>query len=182
MSSLLWKSGLIALGASVAESKFSKGSGKGKGLTEFVLIGTGFWVMIYGFQIGSSRSKIIEDAKKDGEQDVEERYNLPNLYAQGTSQHVKKFNCMQRSHQHILETFTQLCVAGLTAAVHFPIASAFTTLLYAIGRFQLSNGYAQADGDASKRYNSKFSKCTWYGLVSTIALGLISAGKTVVGK
>lgn len=72
-------------------------------------------------------------ARKDGEKDVDERYLLPNLYAQGTSKNVKAFNCVQRSHQHIFETFTTVVVGGLAGAVTFPVCTAVSTFLYAIG-------------------------------------------------
>lgn len=181
MATLLVTSCLLSLVGSVAESKYGPKNGAGKGATEFILIGTSFWVFIYGFNVGTARSKAIKDAKADGEDNVDERYGLPNLYAQGTSKHARIFNCAQRSHQHILETFTQLCVAGLTAAVNYPITSAFTTAVYAIGRYQLSKNYANEEGDASKRYSSKLAIWNWYGLASTITLGLISSVKAMLG-
>ena len=128
-------------------------------------------------KVGAARTKYAELAKKDGEKDVDERYGLPNLYAQGTSKHVRAFNCIQRSHQHIFESFTQVCVAALTAAQSYPITAAVTTLCYAVGRVSLSNSYAQCDGDASKRYSfSKLAPYTWIGMLSTFLLGALSCG------
>lgn len=66
---------------------------------------------------------------------MDERFLLPNLYAQGTSKHVRGFNCVQRSHQHIFETFTTAVVGGLVGAVTFPICSAMSSLMYAVGEF-----------------------------------------------
>ena len=79
--------------------------------------------------------KYAELARKDGEKDVDERYLLPNLYAQGTSKHARAFNCIQRSHQHIFETFTTVVIGGLAGAVTFPICSAVSTFMYAVGKF-----------------------------------------------
>jgi len=104
--------------------------------------------------VGMARKKYMDAAKEDGEDNVEERYGLPNLYAQGTSKHARAFNCVQRSHQHIFEGFTQVCVSGLIAAVSFPIVTSMTTLLYAVGRYKNTQGYASSEGDPSKRYSS----------------------------
>ena len=56
-----------------------------------------------------------------------------NLYAQGTSKHVLAFNCVQRSHQQIFETFTQTVVSGLVGAVTFPLCTSISTMMYALG-------------------------------------------------
>ena len=45
--------------------------------TPAVLIGTGFWSLMHGFEVGKARTKYAELAKKDGESDVDERYSLP---------------------------------------------------------------------------------------------------------
>lgn len=67
-------------------------------------------------------------------QDVDERFQYPNLYAQGTSKHVRAFNCVQRSHQQIYETFTTAVVSGLAASITFPLCAAASTLTYAVGK------------------------------------------------
>jgi hypothetical protein len=101
--------------------------------TPAILLGTGFWALLQGFAVGKARSKYAELARKDGEKDVDERYLLPNLYAQGTSKHAKAFNCVQRSHQHIFETYTQTVLGGLAGMIAFPVCTAFSSMLYAIG-------------------------------------------------
>ena len=45
--------------------------------TPAVLIGTGFWALMHGFEVGKARTKYAELAKKDGEGEVDERYSLP---------------------------------------------------------------------------------------------------------
>jgi MAPEG family len=178
MASLLVKSGLFAVTASVLEIKYGTAEKvPAFGATPLILIGTGFWVTMHGMVVGQARQKYTQAAKDDGEENVEERYGLPNLYAQGTSKNAKAFNCVQRSHQHIFESFTQLCVSSLVAALSFPIATSVSTLLYAVGRYKNSQCYANADGDPSKRYASPLARYMWYGLVSTYLLGILSAIK-----
>lgn len=110
--------------------------------TPLVLIGVGFFGIAHGMAVGKARAKYMEKAKKDGEENVEDRYGLPNLYAQGTSPNVKAFNAVQRSHQQIFETYTQMVLFGLAGAVEFPIATACATTMYAVGRVIFSVNYA----------------------------------------
>jgi hypothetical protein len=76
------------------ESKYVDNKDKWFGATPFLLIVTGFWATLYAFQVDDAREKYPALAKADGEPDVDERYGLPNLYAQGTSKHAKAFNCV----------------------------------------------------------------------------------------
>jgi len=126
MSTLLLTSlGLAAVGG-LAEQKAATPSMRSffVPVTPLVIIGTGFWALLHGFTVvGPARKNAIEAAKKDGEKDVEERYGLPNLYAQGTSIHARTFNCIQRSHQHIFETFTQTSISALVGCLSYPIAT-----------------------------------------------------------
>eukprot|EP00574_Skeletonema_japonicum_P014643 CAMPEP_0201714214 /NCGR_PEP_ID=MMETSP0593-20130828/796_1 /ASSEMBLY_ACC=CAM_ASM_000672 /TAXON_ID=267983 /ORGANISM="Skeletonema japonicum, Strain CCMP2506" /LENGTH=200 /DNA_ID=CAMNT_0048203479 /DNA_START=91 /DNA_END=693 /DNA_ORIENTATION=+ len=156
-------------------------------ITPCILIGTGLWTLAHGFTIGKARIKYAALAKKDGEPNVDERYLLPNLYAQGTSKHAKAFNCIQRSHQHIFETFTTATLSGIMGAISFPICTAVSTLMYAVGRYQLSKGYAEAGAeeggaDASKRYKYPMAKFMWYGFLGNVLLGMGSCGLIIGGK
>lgn len=185
MASLLAQCGVAACGLSYVESKFAP---KGKGnlqyyaVTPAILIGMGFWVTTFGMKVGAARRKYKELAEKDGETEVAERYDLPNLYAQGTSQHARAFNCVQRAHQQIFETFPQVILSSLVAAWNFPISAALATTVYCAGRVAFSNGYAEAEGDASKRYSSKLAKYMWYGIVANTFLGIFSCAKMVMGE
>merc|ERR1712071_746974 len=134
-----------------------------------------------GMSVGFKRYKYKELAKKDGEKDVDARYLLPNLYAQGTSKHVKAFNCIQRSHQQIFETFTTVVLSGMVGAITFPLCTSISTLTYAIGRYYLSKGYSECEGDASKRYKYRVAKYMWYGLLSNVILGTASCAMIVCG-
>lgn len=176
----------MALTGSIAESKLAPKDSllsPYSGIAPLVLIGTGFWITMHGMAVGHARKKYMDLAKQDGETEVEERYDLPNLYAQGTSKHVRAFNCAQRSHQHIFETWTQCCLASCVGMLQFPITSAFLTTLYAVGRYTLSTDYYKAEGDAGKRYARKLvSMNTWYGLIGLYVLGMISSVKMIAGK
>jgi MAPEG family len=191
MASLLLKSATLAFGGSFLEAKYGPPSNTNgplglstyAGLTPLIFTYMSWWSLSYGFMVvGNARSKAIEQAKKDGEKDVEERYNLPNLYVQGTSKAAAAFNCIQRSHQHVLETFTQAVVTSIFASVHYPLTSAFNALLYAVGRQALSRGYAASDGDAAKRYSSPFAPLCWYGLIANVFLAGLSCANMVAGK
>lgn len=153
------------------------------GVTPLILTGMSFWCLMHGFLVvGRSRSKFIELAKKDGEKDVEERYGLPNLYAQGTSKHARTFNCIQRSHQHIFETFPYLCIISLVGAVHYPISAGLSCLAYSVGRVALSNGYANSDGDPMGRYASKLAPLMWRGLIASVFISAVSSISFIAGK
>mmetsp|Transcript_24758 Transcript_24758/g.36646 ORF Transcript_24758/g.36646 Transcript_24758/m.36646 type:complete len:192 (+) Transcript_24758:148-723(+) len=149
-------------------------------LTPAVLIATGFWMTSYGFTVGAARRKAIEQAKKDGEKDVTERYDFPNLYAQGTSKNAKDFNCVQRSHQHMLETYTQVVVTGIMGAISYPITTTASSLLYFAGRYVWAKGYAT--GEPKDRYQHPLAKYMWYGLLINHMAGIISCVNIVIGK
>mmetsp|Transcript_19577 Transcript_19577/g.27167 ORF Transcript_19577/g.27167 Transcript_19577/m.27167 type:complete len:194 (-) Transcript_19577:158-739(-) len=189
MASFMLKSALITLGGTYAENKYAPSNTDGPfgtsswfGLTPVLFAGMSFWALSHGMKVGQARNKYIELAKKDGEKDVDERYGLPNLYAQGTSKHVRSFNCVQRSHQHIFETFTGVVLTGMVGAMSYPLTTAASTLACFVGRVALSNGYAAAEGDASKRYSSPFARCFWYGLLGNILLGFASSANMIAGK
>ena len=184
------KSIAAGLAGSYLETNFGPALGTGTlglprlfGITPAILTGTSFWVVLHGFMVvGRSRSKYMKLAEEDGEKEVEERYGLPNLYAQGTSKHAKAFNCIQRSHQHIFETFPYLCIISLVGAVHYPITAATATFAYALGRYTMSSGYANGDGDASKRYSSPFARLMWRGLLTNMVIAGLSCASFYGGK
>lgn len=188
-SRFLLEAGLFALGGSFAESKYGPKNTRGPlglstwfGLTPLLLTGAGFWVLLHGFSVGDARTKYIEKAKKDEEEDVDERYALPNLYAQGTSIHARAFNCVQRSHQHIFESFNTVILTSLIAATSYPLAAATSTAIYVAGRICASRAYAAAEGDPSKRYSNVLAFQMWRGLLANIMLAFISSANMISGK
>jgi len=191
MASFLIKSAGFALAGSYLESKYGPPANKDgplglttlAGLTPLIFTYASFWSITYGFvAVNAARKKALENAKKDGEANAEENYSLPNLYAQGFSKHAKEFNCVQRSHQHIFETFTQAITTSLIACVSFPITAAIGSLAYILGRKALSAGYANSDGDPSKRYSSALAPFTWYGLMGNTFLAFLSCVNMIAGK
>jgi hypothetical protein len=164
MSSLLIKSMAIAGIGAYVETKYGETlfAAAAPGtlsplfvLTPTILLGVGFYALVHGMEVGRARQHYMELAKKDGEKDAEERYSLPNLYVHSTgnnSKHARAFNAVQRSHQHILETYPLACVGALLGAWQFPLASALATLAYASGRIIMSSNYAASEGNASLRY------------------------------
>ena len=53
----------------------------GYGLVVAVVTITYLWLLMTGMSVGAARSKYARLAEKDGEKNVSERYELPNLYA-----------------------------------------------------------------------------------------------------
>jgi len=56
------------------------------------------------------------------------------------------------------------------------------TLSISKGRYYLSKGYLECEGDSSKRYKYAFAKFVWYGLLGNIALGTTSCVLVMCGK
>ncbi|GMH55095.1 hypothetical protein TL16_g01819 [Triparma laevis f. inornata] len=138
----------------------------------------GVWIIVWGLaSVGGKRKYYMEKARKDGEKDVDSRYALPNLYVSGNTIHSKAFNCAQRSHQQVFETYTQFTVANLAGAICFPCTALLSASVWFLGRVTWSKGYASSEGDAKKRYTSPFSYGIWTGLLSSSILGLMSAAK-----
>ena len=191
MASIILTSAALAFGGSFLESKYGPEPNKDgplglstyAGFTPLIFTYLSWWSLSYGFLVvGKARRRAVEQAKKDGEKDVDDRYQYPNLYAQGTSQPAREFNCVQRSHQHIMETFTQAAVTSAIASIHFPIAAACNAFLYGLGRQAISNGYANGGGDPSKRYSSPFARLCWYGMIANILLAGLSCVNMIAGK
>ena len=179
----------LAIAGSIVESKYIPKNTDGPfglstyfGLTPLVFCIFNFFVLSFGMRSGQARRKYTEQATKDGEKDVEDRYGLPNLYAQGTTKNAKAFNCVQRAHQHIFESLTQVMFASVVAAISYPVTAGVASLLYAIGRFYTSKGYAEGEGDASKRFKyGILGRFMYRGLLINFLLGIISSIKMITG-
>jgi hypothetical protein len=194
-ASFLLKGLALALAGSFIEDKFLPqslefltepstavaGLPRGFGLTVLVLCFSYFWLLAHGMSVGSARSKYIALAKKDGEKDVEERYALPNLYAQGTSKHVRAFNCVQRSHQQILETFPGYLLTSLVAAVGFPLFSALLCALWLKSRMDWVAGYVESEGDVAKRYGRAFSGFFWNSMLALFFMSVMTSVNVLAG-
>ena len=148
------------------------------GLTLFVLTGFSFFLIVWGAQVGKARQEYRTKAEKDGEKDLD-RYLLPNLYVTGESANAKAFNSVQRSHQHVFETLTQVYFGAIVGSLCFPLTTALSTLLWAYARVVWAQSYAKEG--ASGRYSNPMSTFIWRGFFVNIALSIIVAGNFVFG-
>jgi MAPEG family len=191
MASIVLPSAALALGGSYVESTHGPPPNAGgpfglstyAGWTALIFTAMCWWSLTYGFLVvNKARRDAIEQAKKDGEQDVDGRYDLPNLYAQGTSKNAKQFNCVQRSHQHFMETFPHAAIVAAIATLHYPLTAALGSLLYAVGRVAASRGYAANPDDPSKRYDGPVAFYFWHGFIANIVLAGLSSANVIAGK
>jgi len=97
----------LAIAGSIAESKYIPKNTDGPfglstyfGLTPLVFCFFNFFVLSFGMRSGQARRKYTDQAKKDGEKDVDDRYGLPNLYAQGTTKNAKALMCATSASTH----------------------------------------------------------------------------------
>mmetsp|Transcript_15481 Transcript_15481/g.35451 ORF Transcript_15481/g.35451 Transcript_15481/m.35451 type:complete len:210 (+) Transcript_15481:453-1082(+) len=153
----------------------------GYGLVIVIVAYTYLWLMLTGFTVTGARTRYSELAEKDGEKDVEQRYKLPNLYAQGTSKHAKAFNCVQRSHQNILETFPGYVCTVLFVGLEYPVTSSVLALLWLYSRMVWVKSYAASAGDAAKRYDHPFSAFFWHAMMALIIASWLVAAELLLG-
>ena len=106
--------------------------------------------IVLGFSVGGARSKFVEKASKDGDTDAESRFSYPKMYAEGFSDHARSFNCVQRSHQHTLETYPMVLAFSIIGGLSQPVTTALAGLLWIYARHKWSRGYAT--GDPKNRY------------------------------
>jgi len=154
----------------------------GYGLVIAVLTITYLWVLMVGMSVGASRAKYSALAEKDGEKDVAERFQLPNLYAQGTSKHVRAFNCVQRSHQQILETLPGYFCTVLITGLEFPITSFVIASLWLYSRIVWVKGYAASMGQPMDRYSHPFSGFFWHAMTALSVTSLFVAAQLLLGR
>jgi glutathione S-transferase len=130
-------------------------------------------LFILGFRVGAARNRTKEKALKDGDHDAEARYSYPKMYAEGFSEHARIFNCIQRGHQHALETFPMFLALSLTGGVRFPVSATLGGLLWSYARLKWAEGYAE--GDPAKRYSRYLSTGIWTGLFIQLFAALVTA-------
>merc|ERR1712060_245546 len=69
----------------------------------------------------------------------------PNCYAPTGHKHEKAFNCAQRGHQNMFETWGPFCVNMLITGLMFPKASAGLGAAYAFGSAMYAKDYATGE-------------------------------------
>jgi len=142
------------------------------GLVIFILTGFSFWLLVWGMHIGKDREKYMEKAAKDGENPEHvQSFLLPNLYATGGSANAHAFNNIQRSHQHVFETITQVYIGAIIGAFAFPVTSAIITLFWAYARTVWAKSYA-AEGPTG-RYSNPMSRFIWRGYLANMLLCML---------
>jgi len=137
-----------------------------------VVVG-GFTIMSLGFRVAKARSVFIEKAKATGDKDAEERFSYPKLYAEGFSEEAKQFNCIQRSHQHALETFPHFMAMSMLGGLRHPILVASSGILMIASRLSFSDGYST--GEPKKRYQAWYSSGIWVSLLIPAVASLSTA-------
>jgi len=154
----------------------------GYGLVIMIVTYTYFWVLLVGMGIGKARQEYSELAEKDGEKQVEERYKLPNLYAQGTSKHARAFNCVQRSHQQLLETLPGYFCTVLLSGLEFPVATFVLASMWLYSRMLWVKSYAKSKGDPAKRYDHPFSRFFWQAKLTLFMTSWFVAIELLTGR
>lgn len=154
----------------------------GFGFVIVVLCITNLWLVVLGTTVGMARNKYSALAEKDGEKDVAERYHLPNLYAQGTSKNVLAFNCVQRSHQQILETIPGYFCSVLFTGLEFPITAFVLACLWLYSRIVWVKGYQESIGKPMERYSHPFSGFFWHSMLTLVMTSLMVAIQLVLGR
>lgn len=127
------------------------------------LVFSGLLLVYLGTKVGGARSSFKEKALKDGDKDAEARFSYPKMYAEGFSEHAKLFNCVQRGHQHALETYTQFIVLSAVGGLRFPVYTVVGGLLWTYARIKWAEGYKT--GEPSKRYQSWVAYGIWSSLI-----------------
>jgi hypothetical protein len=88
------------------------------------VVASSFLITSLGFNVAQARRICKEEAEVLGDKDAEARFSYPKLYAEGFSEPAQKFNCVQRAHQHALETFPQFLALSVVGGIRFPLTSA----------------------------------------------------------
>ena len=101
---------------------------------------------------------------------------------EGTTKNVRAFNCIQRSHQQILETFTGYCLTAVISGVVFPVTTAVFTSLWLYSRSLWVAGYAGSEGDPSKRYQHPFARFYWMAMLTLVMTSNLAAISMLLGR
>ena len=140
------------------------------------VFGTVLFTIVLGFTVGGQRGSFVEKAKKDGDSDAEARFSYPKMYAEGFSGHARDFNCLQRGHQHTLETYPHVLAMSVLGGLSQPATTAAAGLLWLVARHKWAKGYAT--GEPKNRYDQSdgWGRHIWTALlmmaVTCVATGV----------
>mmetsp|Transcript_14465 Transcript_14465/g.17590 ORF Transcript_14465/g.17590 Transcript_14465/m.17590 type:complete len:194 (-) Transcript_14465:357-938(-) len=186
IATLFMYAGLFTIAGPIIEKKLTASSSAQDipgsfGIVILMLGLFNFWTIMYSMKVGAARTKYKEKAIKDGEKDAEARYTLPNLYVDGTTKPARAFNCVQRSHQQILETISQFNTFALVSGLNFPYTTSALVCLYFFSRIVWTGSYAASEGEPDKRYDHPLSKHIWTSLLALFGLSVLSGLKFMIG-
>lgn len=122
------------------------------------VVGSTIVVISLGFKVGKARSSMREKAKLKGDAEAEARFSYPKAYAEGFTDESYEFNCVQRGHQHALETYPMFLTLSVIGGLSFPVTVAAGGALWNYARLKWAEGYAKK---ADKRYSHWSSRGIW---------------------
>ena len=130
------------------------------------IFGTAFFTIMIGFGVGGARSKFIEKATAAGDKDAEARFSYPKMQAEGFSDAAREFNCVQRGHQHTLETYPHILAMSIIGGLSQPVTTALAGALWIYARHKWAGGYAT--GDPKNRYDKSdgWGRHIWTALLA----------------
>ncbi|XP_063900941.1 glutathione S-transferase 3, mitochondrial-like [Zophobas morio] len=99
-------------------------------------------------------------------------YNIdyPQMYADSNDENGKKFNCIQRAHQNVVENISTHYLLLLFSAIFRPEYAAICALIRNLGFITFVCGYSS--GDPSKRKQGCFG---YLGLLGMLGLSIEAA-------
>ena len=103
-------------------------------------------------------------------------------FIEGTSKHAKAFNCVQRSHQNILETVPGYFITVMVSGLEYPVATFFFASVWLYSRMVWAKGYASGEGDAGERYSHKHSKFFWHCMLALLVMSWLVAMQLLLGR
>lgn len=101
---------------------------------------------------------------------------------EGTSKHAKAFNCVQRSHQQILETLPGYFITALVSGLEYPVATFCFASVWLHSRMVWAKGYADSKGDAAERYSHPHSKFFWHCMLAVLVMSWLVALQLLLGR
>lgn len=101
---------------------------------------------------------------------------------EGTSKNARAFNCVQRSHQQILETLPGYFITVLVSGLEYPVATFVFASLWLYSRSVWVVGYSDSSGDPALRYSHPHSRVFWHCKLALLMMSWFVAIQLLVGK
>ena len=112
----------------------------------------------------------------------QQQYYFYETTIEGTSKHVRAFNCVQRSHQQILETLPGYFITVLVAGLEYPVAAFLFASVWLYSRMVWVKGYSASLGDPAKRYSHPHSRLFWHCMLALLVMSWLVAIQLIVGR